>query len=368
LKFKIASLNKEKHEMNYMGVRYITKQEDYKKFDTKLAATISSIFNCINMMDADKLDKELQGKVKQYNIEGLIHECFSCVTAACNRAFRISKGRKLITRRRVPCWNDGLKTLRKKVNALQRRYQRTLNNEDLRKERKIRYNEEKRKYQLKLQQEKFKSWRKCCSTEEANPWNAIYKTATCLTTLQQPDGTFTLGTESTTKHMLDYFVPEDYETDDNTVHKHIRELIKEPIDTEDDKPLSREEIISVIKKFNPKTATGEDGLKSETIQHVFRSFPSVLTEVYNKCLEEGCFPKQWKKSSIVPIIKPRKESNRDASKYRPISLLNVAGKVLDKLMIDRILHHVHSHAGFNSNQYGVIPETGTVDAAMAVKG
>jgi hypothetical protein len=48
-------------------------------------------------------------------------------------------------------------------------------------------------------------------------------------------------------------------------------------------------------------------------------------------------------------------------------LLNVAGKVLDKLMINRILHHVHSQAGFNSNQYGVIPQTGTVDAAMEVK-
>jgi hypothetical protein len=238
-----------------------------------------------------------------------------------------------------------------------------LNNEDLRKERKIRYNEEKRQYQLKLQQEKFKSWRKYCSTEEANPWSAIYKIATgklrsttCLTALQQPDGTFTLDTESTTKHMLDYFVPKDDETDDSAVHKHIRELIKEPIDTEDNKPFSREEIISVIKKFNPKKAPGEDGLKSETILHVFRSFPSFLTEVYNKCLEEGCFPKQWKKSSIVPIIKLGKENNRDASKYRSISLLNVAGKVLDKLMIDRILHHVHSHAGFNSNQYGFIPD------------
>jgi hypothetical protein len=36
-------------------------------------------------------------------------------------------------------------------------------------------------------------------------------------------------------------------------------------------------------------------------------------------------------------------------------------------MIDRILHHVHSNAGLNSNQYGFIPQRGTVDSAMAVK-
>ena len=44
-----------------------------------------------------------------------------------------------------------------------------------------------------------------------------------------------------------------------------------------------------------------------------------------------------------------------------------AGKVLDKLMIDRILHHVHSNAGLNSNQYSFIPQRGTVDAAMVIK-
>jgi hypothetical protein len=66
-------------------------------------------------------------------------------------------------------------------------------------------------------------------------------------------------------------------------------------------------------------------------------------------------------------MKPGKEENRDASISRPISLLNVAGKVLNNLMIDKILHHVHSNARLNSNQYGFIPHRGTVDAAMAVK-
>jgi ribonuclease HI len=123
----------------------------------------------------------------------------------------------------------------------------------------------------------------------------------------------------------------------------------------------------VVKKFNPKKAPGEDGLTSGIILQVFRSFPSFLTEEYNKCLKDGCFPKQWKRSSIIPIIKPGKEDKVDASKYQPISLLNVAGKVLDKLMIDRILHHVHSTAGLNTHQYGFTPKRGTVDAAMTVK-
>jgi len=121
--FKIASVNNGKGKIDYMEVRYITKQEDYKKFDTNLATNFISTFNSINKTDANKLDKELQGKAKQYNTEDLIHDCFSCITVACSTAFQISSGRELNTRRKVPWRNNELKILRKKVNALQRRYQ-----------------------------------------------------------------------------------------------------------------------------------------------------------------------------------------------------------------------------------------------------
>jgi hypothetical protein len=140
--------------MNHTGTRYITKQEDYKKFDADLAANFSSTFNCTNTTDANTLDEELQGKADQYNTEDLIHDCSSCVTKACNAAFRRSKGRKLNPGRTVPWWNTEVNILWKKVKALRRRFQRTLNNEDLRRERKGQY-EGKRQYLSKLQEEKF---------------------------------------------------------------------------------------------------------------------------------------------------------------------------------------------------------------------
>jgi len=77
--------------------------------------------------------------------------------------------------------------------------------------------------------------------------------------------------------------------------------------------------------------------------------------------------KTMKKSSILPIVKPGKEENREASKYRPINLLNIDGKVLNRIMIDRNMYHVHTSVGLNSNQFDFIPQRGTVDAAMAVK-
>jgi hypothetical protein len=67
-------------------------------------------------------------------------------------------------------------------------------------------------------------------------------------------------------------------------------------------------------------------------------------------------------------VKSGKENSDEVSKFRPISLLNTRGKVLEKLLINRISHHVFAHDIMNQNQYGFTPQRSTADAAMAVKG
>ena len=101
---------------------------------------------------------------------------------------------------------------------------------------------------------------------------------------------------------------------------------------------------------------------------IFKRFPTFFTGIYNECLRKGYFPKQWKDSIIIPIVKPGKEGSREVPKYRPISLFNVGGKVVEKLLIDRINHHVFSNSLLNENQYGFLPQKSTIDVAVAVKG
>ena len=178
---------------------------------------------------------------------------------------------------------------------------------------------------------------------------------TRLTTLEKEDGTYTTDTRSTIMHMLENFVPDDREDSDNELHRKIRKEIQKPPDTADDKVLTKEEIIANLKQFNPKMAPGEDGLTSGILIRAFQVFPLFFTKIYNTCLTEGCFPKKWKQSVIIPIIKPGKEECNDASRYRPISLINIGGKLWEKLMIDRILFHIYSNDLFNANQYGFTP-------------
>jgi len=116
-----------------------------------------------------------------------------------------------------------------------------------------------------------------------------------------------------------------------------------------------------------KKAPGEDGITGEIYKSAFEIFPSYITAIYNGCLKRGIFPLRWKRARLIPITKPGKENSKDVSKYRPISLLNIGGKVLEKALINRINHHVFSHDLMNNNQYGFTPQRGAIDAAMAVK-
>jgi hypothetical protein len=210
----------------------------------------------------------------------------------------------------------------------------------------------------------LKSWKDFCSlTADSNPWGVVYKLAsgklrskTTWTTLKTQDGTSTKDTVTTMEHMMEYFIPEDSENSDSAHHKQIRREIEDPLDTPDYVEFTKEEILAVLEKFDPGKAPGEDGQNSEILLKAFRRFPAFLTWLYNKCLRKGFFPKQWKHSKIIPIIKPGKEGSMEVTKYRPISLLNIGGKVLEKLLIDGINHHVLSNSLLNGNQYGFLPK------------
>jgi hypothetical protein len=72
-------------------------------------------------------------------------------------------------------------------------------------------------------------------------------------------------------------------------------------------------------------------------------------------------------AQIIPVVKQGNEGSDDVSKFRPINLLDSGGKVLEKLIIDRINHHVYSRGYMSDNQFGFRPQKSTVDAALVIK-
>ena len=241
----------------------------------------------------------------------------------------------------------------KKVNVNRRLYQRTRSDEALRERRKATYMEAKRKYQVEIKKAKSTSWKEFCNVAASiNPWSQVYKlvagktrTGSIMTTIRKPDRTETLSLHETVNVILDYLFTEDSK-EDNLYHKNIRKAIEEPIYTNEDADFTQEEIKNTIESFNHKKAPGLDGITGGIYQRTFHMFPRIITTIYNQCLKRGCFPKRWKIAKVIPVAKPAKENSLDASKYRPISLLNMGGKLLEKLLINRIDHHLYKNTNY----------------------
>jgi len=135
----------------------------------------------------------------------------------------------------------------------------------------------------------------------------------------------------------------------------------------DEKQFTQDEVRQIIEGFKPRKAPGPDGITSEILKLVFKSILKTLTSIYNKCLRSGCFPKDWTIAKIIPVAKPGREDSLDPSKYRPISLLNLGGKVLEKLLIKRIMYYLYKTDFLNDNQYGFTPQKSMIETAMLVK-
>ena len=174
-------------------------------------------------------------------------------------------------RRTVPWWSDELTIMRKRMNALRRRFQRTKDNEELRTQRRIQYTEAKTNYATTIRKAKSISWKEYCSVTTCNnPWNEAYrlaagkqKSSTQITTLRKPDGTLTEDLQETLKYMLEHFAPDDTQHDDSDLHKQARTLSMEPMYTEDDKDFTVQEIRNAVASLGDKKAPGVDGITGE---------------------------------------------------------------------------------------------------------
>ena len=114
-------------------------------------------------------------------------------------------------------------------------------------------------------------------------------------------------------------------------------------------PITSTEIKAVIKKISPKKHK-PDGFTGEFYQP-FREEPMPsLLKLFQKIAEEGTLPNSLYKATITLISKPDKETTKKES-YRPISLMNIDAKILNKSLANRIQQHIkklihHDHVGF----------------------
>jgi hypothetical protein len=116
----------------------------------------------------------------------------------------------------------------------------------------------------------------------------------------------------------------------------------------------RSEVQAIINNLHPKKSPGYDLITGKTLKE--RPTPCIqyLIKLFNAILLYGHFPAQWKVAQIILIPKQRKPPHQ-LSSYRPISLLPIASKVFEKLLLKRLLPLVEHANLIPNHQFGFRP-------------
>lgn len=91
---------------------------------------------------------------------------------------------------------------------------------------------------------------------------------------------------------------------------------------------------------------------------------ATITKIFEASLRLGHHPRKWKIASIFVLRKPGKADYSEPGAYRPISLLNTLGKLLDSVIARRLSYYVENYRLLPETQFGGRPGRTTEQALL----
>ena len=120
-----------------------------------------------------------------------------------------------------------------------------------------------------------------------------------------------------------------------------------------------EEPFKILKR---KKATGFDDLSSNIIIDACDSLKNILFHVFKVSIQQGIFPDSLKIAKVTPIFKSGDKDN--VSNYRPISILPVFSKVLERIMYNRVYNRLDSKGLLYEKRFGFQRNNSTEHATL----
>lgn len=126
-------------------------------------------------------------------------------------------------------------------------------------------------------------------------------------------------------------------------------IMKDKICTFKLKKVNIDDVKNILKKQENKPP-GIDGLDNKLLQLVVDDVAPVLCHIFNLSLSHCVCPTEWKKAKIIPIPKS-KSSSFSCSNSRPISLLPLLSKVMERVVSDQIKQYFITNCLLTDHQH-----------------
>ena len=115
------------------------------------------------------------------------------------------------------------------------------------------------------------------------------------------------------------------------------------------KPTDKEEIESVILKLKD-SAAGYDDIVPRIIKLSYGIYVEPLVHIFNLSFMQGVFPTELKVAKVIPLYK--KDDKANIANYRPVSILPVFSKILEKLLHARLVEFIDKYDILYKYQFG----------------
>ena len=138
----------------------------------------------------------------------------------------------------------------------------------------------------------------------------------------------------------DLFANNDILSCSSTDSSHMENIVLEP-----------EHVSIILRSLDTNKAHGPDEIPARLLTETAIQIAPSLCKLFNKSLSTGVVPRDWKLANVVPVYK--KGDKEFVENYRPISLLPLVSKVLERCVFNNVKEHVFSQ--IKSYQHGFIP-------------
>ena len=118
------------------------------------------------------------------------------------------------------------------------------------------------------------------------------------------------------------------------------------------KKVEEKDIFKIIKGLRNSSATGIDYIDTKTLKLVAEEITPVLTFIINLSIDTSAFPEAWKWAKVIPLLKASTADPILPKSYRPVALLPVLSKVLEKVVFGQLVHYLEENNLIHPNLHG----------------
>ena len=116
--------------------------------------------------------------------------------------------------------------------------------------------------------------------------------------------------------------------------------------------ISATDVCDILKSLNVSKASGPDLVSPRLLKEGANQLCTPLSTFFNRLLISGQYPKAWKYADVTPVYK--KGDKQIPNNYRPISLLSVVGKTMERSVHKYVYNYCAQHRVFTPFQSGFI--------------